>query len=63
MDIVLLSMGLKTPSSPSVLGLTPPLGSPLNFYLKLCSFVYFFSVKKYLRGMYNKVLVHQIYEQ
>ena len=30
-DIVVLPMGLQTPSSPSVLSLTPPLGSPCSF--------------------------------
>jgi len=29
-DIVVLSRGLQTPSSPSVLFLTPPLGTPLE---------------------------------
>jgi hypothetical protein len=29
-DIVFLSMGLKTPSSPSVLSLTPPFGTPCS---------------------------------
>ena len=30
-DIVVLPMGLQTPSAPSVLSLTPPLGSPCSF--------------------------------
>jgi hypothetical protein len=41
-DIVVLPMGLQPPSAPSVLALTPPLGSPHSIF---CLAVYF-----YLKG-------------
>jgi hypothetical protein len=39
-DIVVLLMGLQSPSAPSVLSLTPPLGTSLSLSLSLYLFIY-----------------------